>query len=108
MASPSGTSPGTHTKTTRAPIGLANENLKDDNIYLRAVSMTDLSTQQRTDEGLRPLIKHLEGCNASVPQWIAHGLSYRTGRLVNLAAGNKAYVLVVPAELRDERMSPAT
>lgn len=92
---------------SRAPIDSTDQDIEDDGAFLGAVSITDLSSRQRTDDELRPIFEHLEGRNPSLPRHIARGLSsfcLRDGVLYkkNSAATNKTYLLVVPSDLRAE------
>ncbi|KAM7308949.1 uncharacterized protein ISCGN_012580 [Ixodes scapularis] len=79
----------------------------DDARFLGAITDTDMGALQRDDLELRAVINHLEGQESSVPRFLARDLSsfvLRRGVLFkkNFANSNPAWLLVVPASLREE------
>lgn len=92
---------------SRAPVGHPDMDLEEADAFLGAVSDSDFMSRQRADQELRPVIDSLEGRNSHVPRHIARELSsfcLRRGILYkkNARGSDKAFLLVVPADMRDD------
>ena len=94
---------------SRAPVESPPDSTDDDDDarFLGAVTDTDMGALQRDDPELRAVIDNLEGKGSSVPQVLARDLSsfvLREGVLFkkNFGTSNPAWLLVVPASLREE------
>lgn len=92
---------------SRSPVELAHDSTDEDAHFLGIISSSDLKARQRADPDLKTVIDHLEGFDSTVSRLFAKNLSSfctRDGILYKKSAGNsdRAYLLVIPADLRDE------
>lgn len=93
---------------SRAPVDPPPQDSDEDSAFFGIVTESALAAQQRADPDLRVMIDYLEGRNAAVPRSFKRNLpafSLRNSVLVrkNFSPGTRAnYLLVIPADLRDE------
>ncbi|KAM7306734.1 Transposon Ty3-I Gag-Pol polyprotein [Ixodes scapularis] len=94
---------------SRTPVESPLDSIDDDDdaLFLGVITDTDMGALQRDDPELRAVIDHFEGQGSSVPRVLARDLPsfvLRRGALFNKNFGpsNPAWLLVVPASLREE------
>lgn len=92
---------------SRAPVESPCENADDETTSLCAITTSELSAKQRADSDLLPLIDHLEGRSATIPRYLSRALSsfvLQNGVLYkkNGESSDRAYLLVIPQDLRDD------
>lgn len=92
---------------SRAPTEVCDPNTEDDSGFLGVLTATDLIARQHEDAEIRAIIDNLEGRNTPVPRHLSRNLvsfCLRSGVLYkkNLNGNGKAYLLVVPSDMRDD------
>lgn len=91
---------------SRAPTHVVSEGAEDDDGFLGAISSSDLSSRQRDDAEIRPIIDHLEGHGTAIPRHLSCSLTsfcLRDGVLYKNARTNeRTYLLMVPRDMRDD------